>query len=248
MSMLSADQAERLAERVLAERFPDADAGFAAGSIIRGQGRALSDLDLVVLYARLPNARRQSFTVDGTPVEAFVHDSGTLRWMLKEDVAAGKPAMHTMVAEGRIVGPRRAAARRWQARARKVLAAGPPLMAPDELARYRYLITCRLEDLRDPRGPAEMTATGAWLYAVLAELILRGRGAWAATAQWIPRALKAQDPALEAAFTAAFDALFARHDPTPLTAFVEEALQPYGGLLFEGYENQMPAEARIDEG
>ena len=52
-------------------------------------------------------------------MEAFIHDSATLRWMLKEDVAAGKPAMHTMVSEGRIVGPRQAAARRWQAKARR---------------------------------------------------------------------------------------------------------------------------------
>jgi len=243
--MLTADQAEQLAERLLADRFPGADAGFAAGSIIRGQGRALSDLDFVVLYDHLPNGRRESFTVDGTPVEAFIHDGETLRWMLRVDSDAGKPGMHTMVAEGRIVGPRQDQARRWQALARDALAAGPPPMPQEMRDLYRYLITCRIEDLQDPRGPADRVATGAWLYSSLADLILRGRGAWAATAQWIPRTLKALDPELEAAFTAAFDALFTRQDPAPLTAFPPEALAPYGGLLFEGYLSHMPPESRI---
>jgi hypothetical protein len=243
--MMTAEDAERLAARVLAVRFADADAGFAAGSIVRGQATAGSDLDLVVLYARLPNARRESFTFDGLPVDAFIHDDETLAWLFQGDLDAGKCAHLTMVAEGRIVGPRPDAARQLQDRAHQVLRDGPPPLSVEQLDQFRYLITARIDDLRDPRDVREGVATGAWLYLVLADFILRSRGQWAHTAKWIPRGLTAFDPKLEAEFSRAFDDLFVRHDPAALIAFTETVLEPFGGPLLEGYESQSPASARL---
>ena len=71
--------------------------------------------------------------------------------------------------------------------------------------------------------------------------------AWAATAKWTPRSLAAVDPALGAAFSRAFEALFARGDPAALIEFAEKALAPFGGLLFEGYESQSPPSVRLAE-
>jgi hypothetical protein len=78
--VLSARKTASLAARVLGARFPTALCGFAAGSLIRGDGTEGSDLDLVVLVERLPGAFRQSFTFEGLPVEAFVHDGETLAY------------------------------------------------------------------------------------------------------------------------------------------------------------------------
>jgi hypothetical protein len=245
--MLTATEVEQLAARVLAARFPDAEAGFAAGSIVRGQGTPGSDLDLVVLYERLPNARREAFRFEGLPVDVFIHDGETLRWTFQADLDAGKPAYLTMAAEGRIVGPRQDEARGLQARARELLRAGPPPLSDDQREQFRFLITDRIGDLRDRRSAGEWIATGAWLYLVMADFILRSRGEWAATAKWIPRTLATVDPALEAAFARAFDDLFTRGDPAALIAFAEETLAPFGGLLFEGYEAQSPPSARLKE-
>ncbi len=68
----------RVAGLVRDRRYADAAAVFAAGSIVRGEGTAFSDLDLVVVYPRLPCAYRKSFRCEGYPVEAFVHDPETL--------------------------------------------------------------------------------------------------------------------------------------------------------------------------
>jgi hypothetical protein len=184
---------------------------------------------------------------EGMPVEAFVHDPETLAWSLKVDVDAGKPGMHSMVAESRVLGPRPATAERLQARARAGLAAGPPPLKPEQIEQFRYHITGHLDDLRDPRDPAEMVSIGVWLYLTLAEVMLRGRGQWMGTAKWIPRYLKALDPALERLFTDAFDALFTRRDAGPLIALAEAELAPHGGLLFDGYESQADASARLVE-
>jgi hypothetical protein len=91
--MITPAEAMRVAEQALAGRFADADAGFAAGSILRGEGTTMSDVDLVVLYRRLPNAWRESFVLDGVPVEAFVHDGETLAWFLADDRPRGRPPL-----------------------------------------------------------------------------------------------------------------------------------------------------------
>jgi hypothetical protein len=243
--MLTLEAAEAMAGRVLAARYPDADALLLTGSHVRGDATAGSDLDLIVLYASLPRARRESFTFEAMPVEAFIHDRETLAWSLKADIDAGKPGMHNMVAEGRIQGPRTAALERLQARARQRLAAGPGPLTPASIEAFRYHITDRLTDLADERDPAEVLAIGVWLYIAVADLMLRGRGRWAATGKWIPRHLAAIDPALARRFSDAFEALLARRDPAQVIALAEAELAPHGGLLFEGYLSEAEATARL---
>jgi hypothetical protein len=244
-AILSADDAERLAGRVLAERYPNADAGFAAGSLVRGGATETSDLDLVVLFDRLPNAYRESFFFEGLPVDAFVHDPETLRAFFGKDVEAGKSAMLTMVTEGRIVGPRPAPAEAMKAEAAGILAGGPPPLGQVNLDLFRYLITSRIEDLEDPRPWPEVLATAAWLHPVLSDFVLRANGRWAATAKWIPRTLTAFDPAFAAAFDAVFAEFFERRDAAPLIRFTEQTLAPFGGRLFDGYRADSTSETRV---
>ena len=243
--MLTPDDAAALAERVLAERYPKADSGFAAGSIVRGEATAGSDLDLVVLFPALPRARRECFTYEGTPVETFLHDAETLAWAFRDEARVGRCAMTNMVAESRIVGPRRTAASRVRRRARLRLAKGPPPMSAERRDLLRYHITDRIDDLRDPRPAEQLPALGVQLYDPISELILRGAGQWAGNGKWIPRRLRALDPKLADRFIAAFDALCGRRDPAPLIALAEQALAPYGGWLFEGYRSAWPATHRI---
>jgi len=246
--MLSAEGAVRRAARLLEERYPQADAAIVAGSFVRGGATAASDIDLVVLFERLPHAFRESFCYEGTPVDVFAHDPETLRAFFGKDVEAGKSATLTMVTEGRTIGPRPEAAVAMCAEARALLAAGPPPLEGANLALFRYLITCRVEDLEDPRPWPEHVATGAGLHAVLADFVLRAHGRWAATAKWIPRTMTAFDPALTTAFDAAFAALFERRDVDPVIAFADEVLAPFHGRLFDGYRADSKPEERVRVG
>src|SRR4051794_40453736 len=90
-----------VANAIRTDRYKDAGATFAAGSIVRGEGTPFSDLDLVVVYAHLPSAYRESFRFDGYPVEAFVHDPTTLEYFFLEvDRPSGVPTLPQMIAEG----------------------------------------------------------------------------------------------------------------------------------------------------
>lgn len=67
-------EALSIAETIVRTRYGGAAFAYAAGSIIRGEGTYLSDIDLVVVFDQIDAARRESFIIDGIPIEAFVHD------------------------------------------------------------------------------------------------------------------------------------------------------------------------------
>jgi hypothetical protein len=232
----------RIVAAIRAERYPAADVILAAGSLIRGEGTATSDLDLVVLYARLPCARRESFRADGFPVEAFVHDPETLEYFISTmDVPSGVPSLPRMVLEGLEVPGPTDLSRAAKARADAVLTAGPPRLDAEHEQRMRYAISDLLDDLRAPRSQDEAVAIGTRLYEQLADYHLRRLGLWSARGKGIPRALRTHDAGLAARYAAAFHALFAAGDGARAIDLAEALLAPAGGPLFEGYCADAPA-------
>ncbi|MBB4477734.1 hypothetical protein GGE46_000275 [Rhizobium etli] len=110
------------------------------------RGLAFSDIDLVVVFPSLERAWRESFTEGDFPIEAFVHDEGTLAHYLHADAESGYPIMVNMVATGSIVGPESERARLIQARAANVLAAGPKPFAGASYDMLRMKEECRVRD------------------------------------------------------------------------------------------------------
>lgn len=226
------------ARGIFKDKFEGARVLFLGGSVMRGEATPASDLDVVVVYERLPNAYRESFVCGGWPVEAFVHDAGTLEEFFERDRRRGLPSLMSMVWEGsEVPGPSEFSAR-LKRRAGELLEAGPPPWDEEELALRRYRLTDWVDDMRFPRSGEELVATGAWLYQDAAEFYFRARGLWSAHSKTIPRRLRATDAAFAEKFLQAFDALFAEKRPAPAVALVEELLEPFGGLLFEGFRKE----------
>ena len=236
------------AKTALADRYPEAELAFLAGSVVRGDATATSDLDLVVVFGRLDRAYRQSFTLEDWPVEAFVHDPQTLRYFMEEvDGPRGVPSLPAMISEGIAIPEVTALALSLKDCANAILEAGPPPLGAEELDSRRYAITDMSEDLIDPRSPIEARATGIQLYALMADFALRARGEWSATGKTLPRRLSEADPELGKAFEAAYDALFEARDTGPVIALAERILQPHGGRFRDGYEAFAPAEWRKEQ-
>ena len=243
------DASERIipgvASAIRSERYSEAIACFAAGSILRGERTAYSDIDLVVVFTSLPRAYRESFRYGGYPVEAFVHDPETLEYFFLEiDGPSGVPALAHMVVEGVEIPGSNEVSRALKERAASIIAAGPPPLDTDSDQRRRYAITDLLDDLRDPRSTEELIATGARLFQELADYYLRRQGLWSATGKAIPRVLRQTDVALSARYSHSFDRLFTRGEAQDVIELAEELLAPRGGLLFEGYRADAPASWR----
>jgi hypothetical protein len=225
-----------LASSLLARHWPRAACGFAAGSLMRGQGTATSDLDLVVLFSE-PDARvyRRSLLQDGLPVEAFVHSVAAQDRFMKSDAEDGHPTMASMIAEGAVLGRDAALAEAQKEKARAILAAGPPALSPADLDRRRYFLTDALDDLAAPRDGGERTAVLVKLYTTLADFQLRANGRWSGTGKGLLRALRAGFPAVAPRFEVAFSAGFAG-DPSLVARLADDILAPFGGRLWDGYE------------
>lgn len=234
----------KLADEALASRYPDADSAFVAGSFMRGEGSATSDIDLVVLHSSLAQAYRESFIFQGIPVETFVHDPETLSWFLEQDRKDGRPALTGMLIEGVLIGPRQDTGRDFKKRASQMFAEGPPSLDTNAIERLRYAITDKLDDLEIDRTAAERIAIGAALYPLLVELALRGSGRWNGSGKWHARLLNQMDVSVARQVETAFLNLYDGSDTQAVLRLADKVLKQHGGRLFAGYHSDAPADWR----
>jgi predicted nucleotidyltransferase len=235
------------ATRIWRERYAEARVVFLAGSVLRGEATPASDLDLVVVYEHLTRARREAFVYAGWPVEVFVNDPETAAHYFEADRRRGIPSLMRMVLEGIEIPSASEFSARLKQMAARVYEAGPPRWDEGELRHMRFRLTDWVDDIRHPRSPEELVATGAYLYQDLADFFLRSRGLWSAHSKTIPRRLREVDAAFAESFRRAFESLFAEKQQGPAVALVEQTLEPFGGLLFDGYGRDAAPEDRTKE-
>lgn len=239
---------ERIAEitrQIFKAKYPQAKVIFLAGSIVRGEGTPSSDLDLVVVYEKLPAAYRETYYFQEFPVEAFVHDPETLNYfMFENDRENGMAVMTNMVIEGIEIPAASDFSRSLKDLAQACMDAGPPPLEFEEMQRQRYTITNLVDDIRQPRSREELFAAGAELYQVLANYYFRSNNLWSAKGKSILRILNKTSPELHLRYCAAFDALFKNGDAEKVIALSEELLVPGGGFLFELEKTDAPVSFR----
>ncbi|HEY7181169.1 MAG TPA: nucleotidyltransferase domain-containing protein [Blastocatellia bacterium] len=235
----------KITNQILDDRYQDADVIFLAGSLLRGEGTPYSDLDLVVIFKRLPHAWRESFYFQGYPVEAFVNDPETFNYFISEvGLPAGRSALAQMVAEGVEVPRPTEISQSLKRIASDLIAAGPPELGDEDERKLRYSITNLIDDIRQPRSREELVASGAELYGALADYYFRANGLWSAVNKSIPRKLGKTDPELYSRFREGFEELFAGGRSDKVIALAEEILRRHGGFLFDGYKHEASPSCR----
>lgn len=223
------------ARGIWGERFAGARVLFLAGSVMRGEATQTSDLDVVVVFEELADSYRESFTFAGWPVEAFVNDVESLRHFYERERKRGVPSLMRMVIEGVEVPEASEFSAGLKREASEIYEAGPPPFDEAELQLRRYRLTDWVDDIRFPRSPEELVASGAWLYQDAADFFFRSKGLWSAHSKTVPRRMREADAEFASKFLAAFDALFTEKRGDAVVALVEEMLAPFGGTLFDGF-------------
>jgi hypothetical protein len=217
------------------ERYAGAGVIFLAGSVLRGEATRTSDLDIVVVFEELADAYREAFTFAGWPVEAFVHDAGSLRHFYGVERRRGLPSLMRMVIEGLEVPEASEFSEGLKREASEAYEAGPLPFDEAELRLRRYRLTDWVDDIRFPRSDEELVASGAWLYQDASDFFFRSRGLWSAHSKTVPRRMREVDAEFASKFLAAFESLFTEKRSAAAVALVEELLAPFGGTLFDGF-------------
>jgi predicted nucleotidyltransferase len=221
-------------KEILQSKYSLAAFAFLAGSIVRGEGTAFSDLDIIVIFSELANPYRESFYFEGFPVETFVHTPESLDCFFERDAKEGVPSLAVMVSEGIVVPKETDLSEKLKQKANEILAHPRPI-TKDEIDILRYQLTDLLDDIRDPRSKAELIGTGTGLYQILAEFYLRTNGHWSAKRKSIPRYLSKANPEFSQRFVDGFEEFFALGRTEKVIELAEELLNQHGGLFFDGF-------------
>jgi hypothetical protein len=242
----TAEQVKAISKKIVEAKFPDCQVALCAGSIIRGEGTATSDIDLVVVFSQLEKAWRESFLFDGWPVEAFVHDPSTLSYFFQEsDAKTGIPSLPQMVLEGAVVWGDPAQADTLKLVAQNLIDAGPAALTQEEIRNRIYGITDLVDDLKAPKSRAEAIGIGVRLYDALGDFILRSNRHWSGNGKQLSRALRRQMPESHLVFVEAFEALFTKNDSELVLRLAEKSVAPFGGFIFDGYRREAPSSWRL---
>lgn len=238
------DKAVEAACEVHLRKYAGAEVIFLAGSIVRGEGTKTSDLDLVVIYKKLPNAYRESFYFNDFPVETFVHDPETLNHFLQSEYENAFSPLMQMILEGIEIPAPVELSQKLKRLSAEMKKRKPPKVSDEEIERLRYSITNFIDDIKEPRSKFELTATGIALYPILSDFYFRANDLWLARHKSIPRALEKADAEFKEHFCLAFEELFVNGKSEKVVELAEEMLRKHGGFLFDGYRSDAPESAR----
>jgi hypothetical protein len=232
------------AAQLWAQRYSSARVLFCAGSAVRGEGFPHSDLDIVVLFDRVDEAWRESFTFAGWPVEVFAHDRETLAYFVAQDIERGRPSLAQMISEALVLPSASVLSEGLQSWARKLIATGPTVPSAKVIADERYSVSDILDDFRDDRPKAELNAIACQLYSVVCNFVLKTRGHWLGAGKTVPRALARAAPDVSELLEHAFEVFFTTGDRTAVLRAVPQVLASFGGELRDGFRAQAPRSCR----
>ena len=232
--------ASEIAQRFFTAKFPDAECAFVAGSIMRGEGKPHSDIDVVVLYGPdFTDVRRELHVFEGILIDTFLHNEQAQDFFFDKDVRRGVCALLSMVVEGRVIGRNIALAEKRKRMAQALIEKGPPPLDESDLKRRRYFISDLLDDLIDDRPTGEVMGCLSGLFFLLGDFHLRARNQWSGNGKGLIRRLRK----LDADFAARYEQDFARAfrgNLMPIEKLVVDVLQPYGGLFWDGHCDLAP--------
>ena len=226
------------ARAIVAARYPDCDVALLAGSVVRGEATPTSDLDLWMLTQRPEAPFRESFVAHGWPVEAFANSPRSWRRFIADETRERRPATAQMIAEGIVLRDRDGLAEALQAEARAVLEAGPPALTTSELEDRRYGLSDLLDDFEGAASLGEGLFVAQRLAEEAAGFVLAVAGRWAGKGKGLWRALARYDAEGAQRLAAALQAYAREQRKDALVAWVDAALEPTGGRLFEGYRRE----------
>ncbi|MGI4775648.1 MAG: DUF4440 domain-containing protein [Janthinobacterium lividum] len=233
-------------EKIIHERYKDAKAIFWAGSVSKNQGTSASDLDLVIVYEKIPNAYREAFIYDGWPIDIFVHDITTLHYFFEESrIGNGISGLIEMILYGKeVLGPNSASQDVYKL-AKNYRRSGPNVWSQAQIDKERFLITDILDDIKFPNSKEEQITSAVHLYEPLIQFYFRANKRWAASGKSLIRLLKAENPNLAREFNESFEKLFQTGDALGIEEIVKKILSPYGGLFWDGFRSDAHAGLKV---
>ncbi len=228
------ETAIRAAKNFLSTFHPNCDAALLAGSVVRGQATATSDLDIILFDRKLIGSYRESLVEFGWPIEVFVHNLVSYKQFFASDCERARPTLPRMVSEGVILKDT-GIVEEIKREANELLAKGPERWPDATVDLKRYFISDALDDFQGAIERAEELMIANTLAELVSEFVLRTNGCWIGSSKWVMRSLKEWNEEFAARFFQSFDLFYRKGIKTEVINLVDEVLSLHGGRLFEGF-------------
>ncbi|WP_284252967.1 nucleotidyltransferase domain-containing protein [Litorihabitans aurantiacus] len=225
---------EDVVGRFVAERFPDATSVIVAGSTVRNERTASSDVDLLLLgpdgfLADGADSLAATYAHEGEAVEVFAYTPvGFERWA-QRGVEQWRPVIVRMLLEGRVLAGDEVLEQlreRWA----ETYDRGPQPEDAD-VNLLRYAITDLVDDLADVTDDVERRVVAAELLRQVASLALITNHRWIGTGKHLSRELRRWDAVRAARLTDPYVA----GDFDAFHAAAAAELESAGGRLRTGF-------------
>ncbi|NUS43837.1 MAG: nucleotidyltransferase domain-containing protein [Mycobacteriaceae bacterium] len=233
-----------VARQLVQRDFPQARAAWLGGSVALGMASVTSDLDITVLLTGSPAPYRSSMHHRAWPVELFVQTEASLEHFRAKEHVARRPSTLRLIAHSHVLHDADGSGTRLREFYAKQLSMGPDPLTDQELRSARYRITDLLDDLIGSKDRAERLMIATTLWQATADLVLTGNRRWTGSGKWLHRELDAFDRSTGTAHAHALSSAVesvAAGVIEPMVDAVTEALDQFGGRLFDGYIVRGPA-------
>jgi hypothetical protein len=165
----------------------------------------------------------------------FVHTEATWCAYVDREIRKRRSPLLWMCADGLLLLDTDGVGARLAAEAKRLAAAGPPVVPAEEIDDCRYAITDLLDDLSGSTDQGEQLFIATELARRTGELALAMGGSWNGGGKWLARRLQTTAPGLGTRLHHAVrEVLGGRVEP--LIGVVDEVLGQVGGRLWDGYK------------
>ena len=219
------------------EKYKEARAVFWSGSVSRGLGNPSSDLDLVIIYEKIPNAYRETFIYNDWPIDAFIHDTQTLEYFFEEvDKQSLTLALPHMIVNSIEVPKVTEFGNNIKIYAENIINS-LPLISQSDFCNRQFKIVDLLDDLKDNNIFHEQISITFQLYKELAEVYLLSNGKWLGSGKYLARNLKDCNQKMARKFELAFSE---NRNFKKIYSLAQIILKPIGGLFWDGFRSDAP--------
>lgn len=224
-----------VAKRFVMERFPDCILAVLGGSANTTKYDQASDLDILVVLPDESDLFRKVLSYSGWLVECTMLTLSDYRDRLDECIQVANPALQRLLTEGAILVQSEVGSAIIREAAADI-AYGPMPWSAGEKDHVRYMISDKIMDLNGDVEKVEKWFIVSKLLLLISEFILRSNGQWIADGKHLCRKLREYDPILTDELGRRLEDYYEDGNTGEFIEFCERLLEPYGGLLLDGFE------------
>ncbi|MBM7551996.1 nucleotidyltransferase domain-containing protein [Thalassobacillus pellis] len=225
-----------VAERFIAEHFPEAELVFIGGSHVWGKPTHESDIDLVIIDENQHSSGLSCHKFEGWKIEAFRYHPSSLPIHFEAAKYKGIATLIKICADGYLLLGDSEKGEELRREAANIYEHGPSPWGEKQVDQARYLITDLLSDFQASEDPQEDIYIVNEILNEMTQLILRANKEWIGWGKWNGRRLWESFPHISESLTQSYRQYFQKDDKAPFIAAVKDQLAMFGGEIFAGYK------------